>query len=402
MSEWKEIKLKQLVKAMGDGGTPSTLNEGNFNGNIPWVVVDDIKSEIYDTKDKLTEFGFRSCSAKLWDVETIILSTGATIGLVGIAKVALCTKQGITGIVVNEHAYNLFIKYWFEYNTNLLLRYAQGTTFKEIRTRPLGSLRIQIPAPFTMDSLPEQIAIACIIKKTDIAIESIESSILAAERVKIAFEQNLLTGKLKPDGSYRKEEEFIIDAKLGMVPKDWSVGRFKQLAVLQRGKDLTDNEVIPGDYPVVKSNGVQIFHNEYFVKAPGVVTGRSGTIGKVFYIETDFWAHNTSLYIKDFKDNCPKFVYYLINRMKFEQHHAGTTVPTLNRNDIHKVRVTYPCPEEQGKIVSILDMFEVTICDKTFKLIELRRLKQSLMQNLLTGKLQLSNEQISIINQTGV
>ncbi|MDD2229947.1 MAG: restriction endonuclease subunit S [Candidatus Cloacimonetes bacterium] len=400
MSEWKELRLKQIVEIMGDGGTPSTLIDGHFNGCIPWVVIGDIKSEIYDTKDKLTESGFRSCSAKLWDAETIILSTGATIGLVGIAKVPLCTKQGITGIVVNEHAYNMFIKYWFEYHTNLLLRYAQGTTFKEIRTRPLGNLRIQIPAPFSIDGLSEQIAIACLVKKTDIAIDAIEASTLALERVKIAFEQNLMTGKLKPDGLYREEEEFVVDAKIGKVPKDWSVGKFKQLAVLQRGKDLTDNEVIPGDYPVVKSNGVQIYHNEYFVKAPGVITGRSGTIGKVFYIETDFWAHNTSLYIKDFKDNCPKFIYYLINRMKFEQHHAGTTVPTLNRNDVHKVRIAYPSPEVQEQIVSILDMFELSLRDKTLKMAELRRLKQALLQNLITGKMQLSNKQISVINKS--
>lgn len=275
---------------------------------------------------------------------------------------------------------------------------SEGTTgLGNLDIRHLRNMTVGYP-----ENTSEQRAIINILQKVDEVIRNTETSLYAFSRTSKALLVDLLSGKLKPDWSYRQEDEFVVDEKLGKVPMEWSVGKFKQLAVLQRGKDLTDDEVIPGIYPVVKSNGVQIYHNAYFVKAPGVVTGRSGTIGKVFYIETDFWAHNTSLYIKDFMGNCPKFIYYLIKRMRFEQHHAGTTVPTLNRNDIHKVRVTYPCPEEQGKIVSILDMFEVTIRDKTFKLIELRRLKQSLMQNLLTGKLQLSNEQISFINQTRV
>ena len=56
MEGWKEIRLKELISEMGDGGTPSTLVEGNFGGNIPWVVVDDVKPEIYSTKDCLTRF----------------------------------------------------------------------------------------------------------------------------------------------------------------------------------------------------------------------------------------------------------------------------------------------------------------------------------------------------------
>ena len=170
MEGWREIKLKELISDMGDGGTPSTLNEGNFGGKIPWVVVDDVKPEIYSTKDSLTEQGYKSCSAKIWDVGTIILTTGATIGKVGIAKVPLCTKQGITGIVCNEYANNLFIRYWLEANEEQLIRFAQGTTFKEIRTRPLGNLKIMIPNPFTKESVDEQSAIAAILSKVDEAI----------------------------------------------------------------------------------------------------------------------------------------------------------------------------------------------------------------------------------------
>jgi type I restriction enzyme S subunit len=169
---------------------------------------------------------------------------------------------------------------------------------------------------------------------------------------------------------------------------NWIEGRFKEFAILQRGKDLTDNNVITGRYPVVKSNGIEIYHNDYFVEAPGVVTGRSGTIGKVFFLKERFWAHNTTLYVKDFKGNDPAFIYFLIASMRFEYHQAGTTVPTLNRNDIHRLKVKIPsCLKEQTAIAAILskvdDAIEAT--QNSIKIAE--KLKKALMQNLFTGKL---------------
>ncbi|PGR96896.1 hypothetical protein COC61_10995 [Priestia megaterium] len=170
--------------------------------------------------------------------------------------------------------------------------------------------------------------------------------------------------------------------------KGWVVGRFKEFAVLQRGKDLTDNDVIPGKYPVVKSNGIQIYHDSCFVNPPGVVTGRSGTIGNVFYINEPFWAHNTTLYVKNFKDSHPLFIYYLIQRMDFRRYYAGTTVPTLNRNDIHRLTVEVPSQKsEQKAIAGILSKVDeaIEVIESSIKATE--RLKKSLMQNLLTGKI---------------
>lgn len=243
---------------------------------------------------------------------------------------------------------------------------------------------------------PEQSAIASILSKVDEAIEATQNSIKAAEKLKKALMQNLLTGKLKPDGTWRTEEEFYVDEKFGKYPKDWNFSRFKDFAILQRGKDLTDNDVIKGDYPVVKSNGVQIYHNQYFVEPPGVVTGRSGTIGKAFYIEENFWAHNTTLYVKDFRDNSPKYIYYLILRMDFRRYYAGTTVPTLNRNDIHRLKVAIPKTyEEQEAICNLIDSQEKVLEKKQSKINTLQRLKKSLMQNLLTGKVRVDVAKIN-------
>lgn len=267
---------------------------------------------------------------------------------------------------------------------------SEGTTgLGNLDMRYLRNIDINYP-----ESPTEQVSIANILSKVDEAIESVKKSIEAAEKLKKSLMQNLLTGRMKPDGTLRTEEEFYEDEKFGKVPKGWEVNRFKEFAVLQRGNDLTDNDVVQGDYPVVKSNGVSIYHNKYFVEPPGVVTGRSGTIGKAFYIEERFWAHNTTLYVKDFKGNVPKYIYYLILSMDFSRYYAGTTVPTLNRNDIHKLKVIIPkVVEEQQKIVSVLDASNVIINDKQNKITALERLKKSLMQNLLIGKVRVGENE---------
>ena len=116
--------LGDLIVEISDGGTPPTSNKGNFGGDINWVVIDDIRDEIRSTKVTLTETGLSNSSSKLWKPETIILSTGATIGRVGITKIYTATKQGVCGIVVNQFTSNLFLKYWFIFNINLLKRFS--------------------------------------------------------------------------------------------------------------------------------------------------------------------------------------------------------------------------------------------------------------------------------------
>jgi len=240
---------------------------------------------------------------------------------------------------------------------------------------------------FPKPEFTEQQKIASILSSVDDTIKATRNSIAKLERLKKSLMQNLLTGKMKPDGTWRNEDEFYMDDKFGKYPKDWAFGRIKDFFVLQRGHDLTDIEAKDGEYPVVKSNGISINHHEFKSRAPGVVTGRSGTIGNVFYIEKDFWPHNTTLYVKDFCGNLPRYVYYLLIFMRLDIYLAGTGVPTLNRNDIHRLRNTIPkTTNEQQEIVSLLDKCGNNINVKIVKISKLEKLKKSLMQKLLTGQ----------------
>lgn len=190
--DWEEKRLKDLVVEIGDGATPSTSNTSNFGGGVPWVVIDDITDNIVSTKTTLSERGLQSCAAKLWQPGTLIVSTGATIGEVGIARVALATKQGICGIVFDARiASTIFLKYWFVKNKNRLLSMAQGSSIKEVRAPTLIQFEIKVPG------IEEQEAIASALSTMDAELTALEARREKVRAVKQGMMQELLTGRIR-------------------------------------------------------------------------------------------------------------------------------------------------------------------------------------------------------------
>lgn len=173
---------------------------------------------------------------------------------------------------------------------------------------------------------------------------------------------------------------------------DWYEKKCLDIAPLQRGFDLPVANIQEGKYPVVFSNGINKYHNEFKVKAPGVVTGRSGTIGTLTYVEEDYWPHNTSLWVTDFKGNNSKFIYYFYQVLDLNKYATGSGVPTLNRNDIHNIVTYIPNAFEQTKIADFL-----STVDKKITLLEQQQqawqnYKQGMMQKLFSGELRFKDE----------
>lgn len=151
----------------------------------------------------------------------------------------------------------------------------------------------------------------------------------------------------------------------------WEVKSLDNIITFQRGFDLPKTDFKVGDFPVVGSTGIIGFHNEFKVKSPCVVTGRSGTLGVFQYLNEDFWAHNTTLWVKEFQGNHPKFIYYLLQTLDFKSLNGGVAVPTLNRNVLKNVFISYPKSlETQKRIASILSNYDDLI-DNNLKRIKL-------------------------------
>ena len=162
----------------------------------------------------------------------------------------------------------------------------------------------------------------------------------------VIFKKSMLEKMFPKDG------ESVPEIRFAGFTDPWEQRKLIMVAPLQRGFDLPAEKIIPGVYPVMMSNDIGAYHNEYKVKGPGVVTGRSGTIGNLQYVESAFWPHNTTLWVTKFYGNHPKFIYYLYEKIDLKRYKAGSGVPTLNRNDVHDTMVFFPASRKEQELIS--------------------------------------------------
>jgi type I restriction enzyme S subunit len=139
---------------------------------------------------------------------------------------------------------------------------------------------------------------------------------------------------------------------------EWRTCRLGEVLTLKRGFDLPKQRRSPGRFPIVSSSGITDRHAEAIVKGPGVVIGRYGTLGKVFYLQEDFWPLNTSLYVSEFKGNDPRFVSLLLETVDVFAHSDKAAVPGVNRNHLHDAMVRVPDVRTQGQIASLFTAFD--------------------------------------------
>jgi type I restriction enzyme S subunit len=301
-----------------------------------------------------------------------LVPSGPSIGLmVEIEKSSnFVLAQGVYGFKLNSKAVPSYLTQlsntrWYRHLMNSIM---VGSTQVHVTNTAFKLAKIPLPP------LPEQRAIAAALADADGLIAAVEGMIAKKRDLKQAAMQHLLTGKTRLPG----------------FSGQWEVKRLGDVAPLQRGFDLPTTQLESGPYPVVYSNGILNSHKTFQVRGPGIVTGRSGTIGKVTYVEEDFWPHNTALWVTSFKGNDPKFIFFLYTSLDFERFATGSGVPTLNRNDVHAHRVSVPTdPAEQTAIAEVLSDMDADLAALDAQAAKARAVKQGMMQELLTGRVRL-------------
>ena len=168
------------------------------------------------------------------------------------------------------------------------------------------------------------------------------------------------------------------------TPAGWRVVRLGEVATLQRGVDLPIQDRVPGSVPVYGSNGILGTHVQTLHPGPGVITGRSGSIGVVYFSTGPYWPLNTTLYVRDFHGNSERFIYYLLSQLKLERFAASTGVPSLNRNFVHPEPVPLPPLPEQRAIAAVLDSIDDAIERTEAVITATERLRDALLHELLT------------------
>lgn len=351
-----------------------------------------------DGKLDLKNIAYRTLSSKkleekrLFDTEILVERSGGSetqpVGRVGyitneIAKDVFAFANFIQRISLNKKVNSKFIYYCLQHLYEMGVTSGMQTQTTGIRNLDWKQyINTYLPKP----SLPEQTAIANILSKVDEAIESVKKSIDAAERLKKSLMQNLLTGKMKADGTFRTEEEFYEDPKFGKVPVEWEVCRFGRKIILCYGKSQKEVVSENGIIPVYGTGGVIEYATKSLCDHESVLVGRKGTIDKPCFINIPFWAVDTTYYVDSFIDGNMKYLYYILLRMNLETLNEATGVPSITRRTINRQKVLLPPLTEQNAIVETIEKIEEQINNKQTQITTLERLKKSLMQNLLTGK----------------
>lgn len=364
---------------------------------------------------------------KVFEGDILIERSGGSdvqpVGRVGyinneIAKVDFAFANFIQRISVDESIDPKFLHYCLQQ------MYEMGIT-ETMQNQTTGIRNLDwkqyIKSEFPKPPKPEQTAIASILSKVDEAIEATEKSIKAAEKVKKALMQNLLTGKLKPDGSVRKEEDFFIDEKFGKVPIGWEVKRINDVF-------FVNQETLPSitepnykfKYITIEAVDTEIIRfdtcPEYeFRDAPGrarriiydgdiLISGVRPNL-KAFAIyekpNDENWICSTGFYVltaKESENN--RFYFYQIlseiGESQFHSYVAGSNYPAIGDRDMKQMRLYSPPYEEQCEIESEISKISKSNEQKMMKINTLVRLKKSLMQKLLTGKKRVDVTKIKI------
>lgn len=178
------------------------------------------------------------------------------------------------------------------------------------------------------------------------------------------------------------------------VPEGWERTPFESALVLQRGFDLPVQDREEGDVPIYGSTGINGFHNKAKVTGPGIVTGRSGTLGEVHYITGEYWPLNTALWVKEFKRVTHLSALFLMREMDLKQYNGGVSVPTLDRKTVHRAEILIP----SQRLVRPFDEFASPLFQQISILAtqadKLRAARDLLLPRLMSGEIAVKGPRI--------
>lgn len=233
---------------------------------------------------------------------------------------------------MGDRADPLFYRYFFnsELGRPLILSVARGAAQQNINISNVELLPVPCPP------MREQAGIVAILSEYDNLIEN--------NRRRIALLQDAARQLYKEwfvRFRFPSQEHLKVN---GDLPQGWERLKLGDLLTLQRGFDLPTADRAEGEVPVFGSTGIVGYHDTAKVQAPMVITGRSGSLGKVCFVSTPCWPLNTALWVREFKRVSPWYAYFLLLEMGLEKFNGGASVPTLDRNVAHAADVLLPSP----------------------------------------------------------
>lgn len=383
MIDFIEITIGDIGEVI-TGNTPPTTNRALYGGPYPFIKPTDMEKDsryVRIWEETYSEMAFKR-------YEKAFIPKGATgvvtIGTIGEklfqADRPCFTNQSVNVVVPSKKYDPDFVYYLLKYNLFKVKNANPGTASGRDHVSKSNFCSIKVLAP---KDKKDQEQIASILSAYDDLIEVNNKRITLLEQMAEQIYKEWFVRMRFP--GYQD-----VEFEKG-VPKGWEETYFKDFIKLNRGFDLPDEKIVLGDYPVIASTTIKAFHYQYKVEAPCVTTGRSGSLGKVQFVNRKSWPLNTCLYVKDFKRNSPRFIFYFLRSIKLENFNSGAGVPTLNQNHLHTLKFhlpPIPIQKEFDKVViPIFDQIE----NLESQIDILKQTRDLLLPRLISGKLRVKD-----------
>ena len=345
-----EVTLSEVCELIVDCPHSTAIDEGK---GYPLVRTPNIGKGrlIYSGMHRVSEEVYNQRNQRAVPQEDdLIFAREATAGNVALVQKGekVCLGQRTVLIRPNKKYVNpSFLTYFLlapkqQYN---LLSTANGATVAHVNLPTIRNLKLELPDILT------QHYIGIILSRYDSLIENYQKQI-----------------KLLEEAAQRLYKEWFVDLRfpghestkiVDGVPEGWEKTNVNNILTFHRGYDLTHKEFVDGPYPVVGSTSIIGNHNKYKIEGPGVVTGRSGSLGVYQLIWDNFWPHNTSLFISDFKGHNVFYIYCLLKTVDFTTLNSGGAIPSLNRNMLSSITIMEPSKSLQNTFSGkVMPMFK--------------------------------------------
>lgn len=374
---WEKKTLDQLGSISRGKSKHRPRNDPKlFCGQYPFIQTSDVKNaNFYITEYSETYNEAGLAQSKLWDVGTLCITIAANIADTGILGIPACFPDSVMGFIPYDGVSDIrFVKYCFDLLQRDCKQISQGTAQDNLSWQKLSI--IEFPAP----PIETQHRIADILSAYDNLIENNRKQIKLLEEAAQRLYKEWFVDLRFPGYEHAK----IVDG----VPEGWFATNINAVMTFHRGYDLTKNNMVPGKYPVVGSTSIIGYHNQYKISGPGIVTGRSGSLGEYQLIWGNFWPHNTSLYVSDMKGHHVLYLYGMLQTVDFSSLNNGGAIPTLNRNTLSNIAVLEAPKALQQEYVHIAEPYYQAMWREQQQILNLQEARDRLLPKLMSGEVE--------------
>lgn len=397
MTDWRANSLGDICRFQAGDAFPKEL-QGAATGDVPVVKVSDMN---LSGNELFISYANNWLSTPEVERDFKLHPAGAVIfAKIGVALTSNRRRILLRPTVIDNNMMSAVCTSgvdprWFYYLLTTLdfNEVASGSALPYLTVRDLNNISVTVPP------LLEQRAIAATLGALDDRIELNRKMNATLEAMARALFRDWFVDfgptrakmaeaapYLAPDLWSLFPDRIDADGK----PEGWEAGKMSDLFTLQRGFDLPSKDRRDGEYPILAASGPSGFHESHMVKGPGVTTGRSGVLGRVFYVHQDFWPLNTSLWVKDFRRATPLYAFQFLSLIDLAGFNAGSAVPTLNRNHVHGLPAVLP-PRE---VILAFDCMADSLMQKhrqnEAESETLAQIRDLLLPRLMSGELRLA------------